>query len=375
MKAKIGSYFFAIIATITPTLTQAITNTEVFEMMKVVALNGFGSIESFQDELREEPIPKEGELKIRIKAAGFNPVDWKIRKNWYGGDPKQVMGCECSGIIDAIGPGEKQFAVGNEVYALTFRSSNGSYAEFSCVPRQLVAKKPSNISFVEASTVPLAAMTAYRATLAVASVKPEDTVFVAGIGGGVGSFALQFLLMAGVKEIYTVAKNEESAQFLVDTMNIPKDHILIYEGLSYDDLKEKILAMNRMHLFDATFDLVGGEMKRLCLELTGLSGHFSTIVPESNFNFPFWEENSIPRGRNLSVHQVAIGAELGSTAKNSMDIYARHLEIITKLMEEGRLLPPHVTIVGWLEAKTVKKAHLLLETSRVKGKLVMIVEN
>lgn len=344
------------------------------DVMKVVAMNGFGSADTFRLEEREKPNPKEREIRIRIKSAGFNPVDWKIRQNWYGGDPKQVLGCDCSGIVDAVGDDEKRFSVGDEVCAMTFRSSNGSYAQYACVPEELAVVKPSNLSFNEAATIPLAAMTAYRATLAVSAVKKRGSVYIAGAGGGVGAFVVQLLMIAGAGRIYTVAKNEESVRFLVTNLNIDRDSILIYEAVPREELKKRLLEMNGGRFFDSTFDLVGGEMKRLCLELTGYSGHFSTIVPEAEFNFPFWEENSIPRGRNLSVHQVAIGAELGDAERGSMQVYERHLKIITGLLATRRLKPPVVTVVGRLNAETVRNAHVLLESGHVKGKLVMVVE-
>lgn len=342
--------------------------------MKVVAMKGFGSADVLILEDRLIPMPKEGEVRIRIKASSFNPVDWKIREGWYGGDSHQVLGFDCSGIVDAIGPHVKQFEVGDTVYAMSLRSSNGSYAEFTCVPVELVAKKPHNLTFEEAAAIPLASMTAYRATLAPSAFKKEDTVFVAGIGGGVGIFAIQFVRQTGVKKIFTVAKNEKSAQFLQNNLGLARDHILLYEGLSTDKLREKLLDMNKGHLFDATLDLVGGEMKRLCLELTGYSGHFSTILPEDDFKFPIWNETAIPRARNLSIHQVAVGAELSDSNREYWKIYTRHLGHISEILENGTLKPPFVQVVGHLNAITVQQAHILLEQGRVKGKLVMTVD-
>ncbi|MBS0603713.1 MAG: NADP-dependent oxidoreductase [Verrucomicrobia bacterium] len=342
--------------------------------MKAVVMNGFGSADVFTLQERPIPLPKEGEVRIRIKAAAFNPVDWKIRENWFGGDPNQILGCDCSGIVDAIGPDVKEFAVGDEVYAMSIiRSSNGSYAEFVCVPVELATAKPRQLTFEEAAAIPLAAMTAYRATLALPVYKTRDSVFVAGAGGGVGSFATQFIRQAGVKEIITIAKDEKSALFLQRNLGFAKDHILIYEGLTIEQMKEKLIAMNKGDLFEATVDLVGQEIKRLCLELTGYSGHFSTILPEDDFVFPIWNENSIPRGRNMSILQVAVGAQLGQADRRYWDIYAYHLELISEMLEKGTLKPPVVEVVGLLSASTVQKAHRLLEQGRVKGKLVMAI--
>lgn len=344
-------------------------------LMKAVVMSGYGTADVFSLQEVPKPEPQEGQIRIRIRASGFNSVDWKIRNNWYGGPAPRILGMDCSGIVDAVGPSTQNFSIGDEVYAMTFfRSSGGSYAEYVCVPVELAAKKPKNISFEEAAATPLAAMTAYRATVAPSAFKEGDVVFAAGLGGGVGIFAIQFIRFLGIREIFTTAKDEASARFLCEKLEIPRDHVLIYEGLSTEQLREQLIAMNHGRLFDATLDLVGGETKKLCLELTGCSGHFSTILPEQHFEFPFWGENDIPRARNLSVHQVAIGSEIGTTDRNSWQMYTRHLGRITQMLEKGELRPPFVKTVGPLCAKTVQQAHSFLECGHVKGKLVMVVK-
>lgn len=342
--------------------------------MKGVGMNGFGSVNTFILRETPRPSPQEREVRIRIKSAGFNPVDYKIRQGWYEGDSHKILGFDCSGIVDAVGEGVQQFAVGDEVYSMALKSSNGTYAEYVSVPIELVAKKPRRLTFEEAAAVPLAAMTAYRATIAPRAFKEGDVVFVAGIGGGVGSFAVQFLRMMGVKKIYTIAKNQQSADFLHNKLGIERDHILIYEGLTFEQLKEQLLKMNNGRFFHATLDLVGGDRKRLCLALTGYSGHFSTILPEAHFTDPFWQENALPRARNLSVHQVNIGAELADSTRASWNVYQSHLEKISEMLENGKLQLPKIESVGSLSLKTVQKAHQLLEDGRVKGKLIMVVE-
>lgn len=341
--------------------------------MKAVVMSEFGSSDLLKFQDLPTPIPTSNEVRIRIKAAGFNPVDWKIRSGWYGGEPHQILGCDCSGVVDAIGAGVKQFAVGDEVYAMSFKGSNGSYAEWTCVPVELVDKKPPSLTFEEAASIPLASMTAYRATLAVLPLKKEDAVFVAGAGGGVGMFAIQFIKHAGIKKIYTLAKDKESALFLQQNLGLAQDHILIYEGLSTAFLKEKLLAMNRGRLFEATLDLVGGERKRLCLELTGHSGHFSTVLPEKEFTSPIWNEDAIPRARNMSIHQVAVGSELGSSDRGDWQVYKLHLGHISQMLENGTLKALSVQVVGPLCVDTVQKAHAALELGHVKGKMVMVV--
>lgn len=339
--------------------------------MKAIMMRKFGKSGNFALEDVSTPQPKESEVRVRIKAAGFNPVDWKIREGWYGGDPHQIIGFDFSGVIDAMGPDVKGFSLGDEVYGLAFKSSNGSYAEYTCVPTELIYRKPKNLRHAEAAAIPLAATTAYRATVSSRAFAKGNVVFVAGIGGGVGTFALQFLHQLGIAELYTVAKDTKSAEFLHKQLGIDQSRIVLYGGLSYEVLKKKLLELNGGRLFDATLDLVGGEMKKLCLELTGYSGHFSTILPEQDFVFQVWEENSIPRGRNMSIHQVAIAAELSDETRKSWQIYSHNLAQITKMLESRALATPYTQIVGPLSVSTVEKALELLESRRVKGKLVM----
>ncbi|MGD0665816.1 MAG: NADP-dependent oxidoreductase [Rhabdochlamydiaceae bacterium] len=345
--------------------------------MKAIVMNGFGSSDVFNLEDVALPVPQDRQVRIRIKAAGFNPVDWKIREGWYknyGSSERQILGCDCSGIIDAVGPNVKEFAVGDEVYAMSFfRSSNGSYAEYTSAPVELVCKKPSNLTFEEAAAVPLAAMTAYRATLAGIPFKKEDAVFVAGIGGGVGPFAYEFIRSAGVKNIITVAKDEKSAALLVKNLGISRNSIILYKDVPFEKLKEQILALNHGRFFNSTIDLVGKDMKKLCLELTGYSGHFSTALPEHDFTYPIWNENAVPRMRNVSILQVMVGAELASPDHADWGIYPCHLKEITRMFEHKTLHPPHVQVIGSLSVETVRTAHALLEDRSVKGKLVMRV--
>lgn len=286
-----------------------------------------------------------------------------------------VLGCECSGVIDALGQGIKEFSVGDEVYAVTFnRCSNGSYAQYVSAPVELVVKKPAALSFEEAAAVPLAGMTAYRATLATRTFQMGDHVFIAGAGGGVGSYAVPLLRSMGVTEIYTIAKNDRSAAYLQKNLRFKAEQITIYEGLTPSQLREQIFKGHRERLFNATLDLVGQEIKQLCIELTGYSGHFITILPEKEFAMPVWNENSIPRSRNMSLLQIAVGAELSDSNREYWAIYKRHLILLSEMLEKRILKVPAIEVVGSLSASTIERAQERSREGRVKGKLVMKVE-
>ncbi len=342
--------------------------------MKAIVLDAFGDASHFRLADVPQPQPKKGEVRIKVEASGFNPVDCKIRQGGYGGNAPVILGADCSGVIDALGKEAQGFSVGDEVYAMPFGpSSNGSYAEFLCLPVSVVAKKPSNLSFEQAAAVPLAAMTAYRAMLSSHAIKRGDTLFIAGAGGGVGSFGVQFAKHHLVKDIFTVAGSEESAKFMHCELGLKKEHILIYKGLSLQQLEEKLMAMNGGNRFDATMDFIGKDMKRLCINLTHYSGHCSSVLPESHdFNLPAWERGVSPCfKKNLSVHFVFVGAEAFSGPPASWAIYSHHLTHISQLIESGAIRLPPVKTIGAMSVETVREAHRLMEEGRVKGKLVM----
>jgi NADPH:quinone reductase-like Zn-dependent oxidoreductase len=160
------------------------------------------------EQLRLEEVPRpevaEGELLVRVEAAGINPVDWKTRRNGglmksRGIEPPVILGWDISGVVEAVGPGAEGFVVGDEVFGLgKFPKALGGYAEYVAVPASDVAIKPSNISHVEAASLPLAALTAYQA-FDVAGLADGQLVLVQAAGGGVGSLAVQLAKARGAR--------------------------------------------------------------------------------------------------------------------------------------------------------------------------------
>ncbi len=342
--------------------------------MRAVVLEQFGGVENFSLQDLPIPEPKAGEVRVRLKAAGFNPVDFKMRHGSYGGNLPVVLGADFSGVVDRVNGPHTGFVVGDQVYGMAFGPcSNGSYAEYLCVPAAFIVKKPPEISFAQAAALPVAALTAYRAMASSGAMKKGDAIFIAGAGGGVGSFAIRLAQAMGITAIYTVAGSVESAQFLVQKLGLDPKNIIEYQGMSQRELKEQLLSLHGGKLFDATFDFVGGEMKRLCLEVTALSGHFATIVPEDEeLNLPLWQRgHSMGFGKSLSLHFIFVGAEAFGGSPASWDVYQRHLRHLTLFIAKKQLQLPPSQVIGHLSLETVSEAHRLLEAGRVKGKLVM----
>ena len=206
--------------------------------MKAIVLDQFGGPEVLQ--LRDMPLPEPGpgEVRIAVYAAGVNPVDAKVRQGALYNRPQGqvkhtmplILGWDAAGIIDAVGSYTSHFSVGEAVFVRPDIRRNGAYAEYLVVEENLVAPMPSNLSFVEAASLPLVGLTAWQALLEAGGLQEGWKVFIHGGSGGVGSLAIQlakaygawvstnasrdnldFVRSLGADEALDYASDEESA--------------------------------------------------------------------------------------------------------------------------------------------------------------------
>ena len=176
--------------------------------------------------VRELPVPKPaaGEVLVKVRAAGVNPVDWKVASRRVG----QVPGTDVAGVIDTLGEGVTGWKVGEPV--LGFARQSGSYAEYAVVPVNGLARKPVSMTFEEAAGVPIAAETAYRSLHETGRIQSGQTVLIHGAAGGVGSAAVQIARAAGARVIGTASAN--NADFL---KSIGADQVIDYRSKKFED--------------------------------------------------------------------------------------------------------------------------------------------
>jgi NADPH:quinone reductase-like Zn-dependent oxidoreductase len=342
--------------------------------MKTIILTEFGGAENFR--LIEQPkfAPKIGEVLVAIKSVSFNPVDVYQRIGKLGGKLPLILGRDMSGVIEEVGKDVIEFAKGDEVYG---RISTGTYAEFTTVAEEFLSRKPSNLSFSQAAAIPVAGMTAYESVFVKARVNRGQSALVAGASGGVGSMAVQMLRHLETDPLIVTAGSERSARYLTDYLQINPEHVLLYQGLSINELTQKIKKMCTGRGVDAAFDFVGGEMKRLCFECARVNGEVVSIVEEpADFVLNLWDENTSPLVlKSLSFHFVQLGARAVYGTKDDWKFYRKTLDELRNLLETGIISPPVIQEVGNLSVETIRQAHGLLETGQTWGKLVMTVNN
>ena len=219
--------------------------------MKAIALNNYGTADELTGTELPDPKVAPGEVLIRVRAAGVNPVDWKLASG--GLDPVMVAhfplipGWDVAGVVEATGFDVPEYRVGDEVYGYVRKdwAQNGTYAELVSASVRMIAHKPRSLDWKQAAGVPLAALTALQSIDRVAPVSGE-TALVHAASGGVGSFAVQIARARGVRVIGTAS--ERNHDYL---RSLGAEPVTYGEGLT-----DRVRALAPEGV-DAVFDFVG----------------------------------------------------------------------------------------------------------------------
>jgi NADPH:quinone reductase-like Zn-dependent oxidoreductase len=208
--------------------------------------HGGPEVEAFTE--IERPVPGPGQVLVKVRAAGVNPVDWKRRAGYrpVGAPPAPlpaVFGSEVSGVVEEVGEGVTWFAPGDEVFG---NPITGGYAEYTLLPAELTAPKPAELSFTDAATLPVAAATAYDGVLQL-ELPRGATLLITGVGGGVGVAAAQIARHHGLN--------------VLGTASLGKKDFVEELGVTYVEPGPGVADRVRAAApdgVDAIYDLVGG---------------------------------------------------------------------------------------------------------------------
>jgi NADPH2:quinone reductase len=315
--------------------------------MRAIVLPRFGGPELLQAQEVQDPVAGPGELLVRIVASGTNPVDAKLRADgrWAGLAPPVVLGYDASGVVEAVGPGVKGFAVGDEVFYTPEIIGNprGTYAELNAVPAAIAARKPHRLSHAEAAAIPLAGGTAWDAIVRRLAVRPGETVLVHGGAGGVGTFAIQIARACGARVIATAGPNNQ------ETLRAMGADVCV--DYRREDPAAVALRETGGAGVDAVFTTVGGATVAASVPATRPGGRIATILGFSGDLGPFY-------ARNLTLHGVFLTRE------------ARRLEELGRLVDQGKLAP---VVDRVLPLSDVAEAHRRLDSGHGRGKVVLQV--
>ncbi|WP_405705475.1 NADP-dependent oxidoreductase [Streptomyces sp. NBC_00069] len=237
--------------------------------MKAAVIDQYGQV---RDVVRvaDVPVPAVGprDVLIEVRAAGVNPVDHLIVKGFLSaGAPTGplVIGNELAGVVAEVGGEVTRFAVGDEVFARVDPRVGGAFAEYVAVDQSLVATKPSGLTFEEAASLPLVALTALQALTEQADVRAGTRVLIHGAAGGVGSAAVQIAKQLGAEVVATA-----SAGSVELVRELGADRVIDYRAEKFDEIVSDV---------DVVLDTIGGETQERSFGVLKPGGTLVSIVP------------------------------------------------------------------------------------------------
>jgi alcohol dehydrogenase len=331
--------------------------------MKAYVLKHYGGPEAM--ELRDVPVPEPaaGEVRVRVRAAGLNPVDYKIREGKLKPITKFalpiVAGSELSGTVDALGPGVTRFAVGDDVFARVAKETMGAFAEKICLREDLVAPKPTTLDFDQAAAVPLAALTALQALRDELHLGPGQRVFIPGGAGGVGTFAIQIARHLGATVATTASPRGRT---LVERLGAG----VVIDYTTTDFSRE-------LRDYDAAFDLLGGDTLTRCFDVVRRGGQVVSIagLPE-----PTTATRDLGRGGGLAAlfWAISLPTRLRASRRGVRYRYLFMHPSGAELAELARLIDARtieVIVDRVFPFAEIASAFAYLEQGHAKGKVVV----
>jgi len=245
--------------------------------MKSAQINKYGSSEAVEiNQNTPEPTLSSGKVLVSIKAAGVNPVDWKIREGAFQQMIQlqfpSTLGIDFSGVIKQVGEGvsNSDFKQGDEVYgqAGVTNGGSGALAEMALAKTDSIANKPKRLSHIEAAALPLVGVSAWRALTENIGLSKGQRILIHGGAGGIGSIAIQLAKYLGAEIATTVSANDK--QFVQE---LGADVVIDYKSQNFEDL---------LHDYDSVFDTVGGQTYKRSFKVLKKGGIIVSMLEQPN---------------------------------------------------------------------------------------------
>jgi NADPH:quinone reductase-like Zn-dependent oxidoreductase len=307
-------------------------------VMMAWRVHEFGPPETMVFESVRRPDPGPGEVLVKVHAAGVGPWDGWIRAG-RSALPQPLpltLGSDLSGDVRAVGPDMTDFCIGDQVYGVTNPRFIGAYAEYAVASASMIARKPTSLSYIEAASVPVIAVTAWQGLFEQAQLTAGKTVLIHGAAGNVGAYAVQLARRAGIRTIATAGTAD-----LAYVRELGADTAVDYQIQRFEDAARGV---------DAVLDLVGGETQKRSFQVLRPGGKLISAVSQ-------------PDQELAKSHDVDASFYL-------VDVTTGHLTEIAKLIDSGGL---RVRVGAVLSLANAPEAHLMLDGIRraPKGKIVL----
>jgi NADPH:quinone reductase len=325
------------------------------KIMNIIALDGFGGSDVLRLETRNVPEPCEGEVLIKVSAAGINRPDIFQRKGLYlpPKDAPDYLGLEVAGIIAKIGRGVSRYKIGDRVCALL---AGGGYAEYAIAKCALTLPSPHSMSDIEAAALPESVFTVWSCLFDIAKLKKGEWVLIHGGTSGIGITAIQMAKAFGARVIVTAGSHEKCAI----CVSIGAEYAINYRE---DDFVSAIKTVTNGVGVHVILDMVGGDytaknyevaaMDARIVQIATLRGAKTQIDLGQIMRKRLWHTGATLRPRSLEEKaHIAIGVE-------------KH---IWPFIEQGVISPIIHKVFALHQAA---EAHQCLENGILAGKIML----
>lgn len=334
--------------------------------MKAIVMTEAGSPDVLQ--VRDVPEPKiqqPTQILVRLKAAGVNPIDTKLRGrgNFYPDSMPAILGCDGAGIVEAVGSEVKLFKVGDEVYFCDGglgKQGTGNYAELTVVDERFVAAKPSSISFAEAAAAPLVLITAWESLFDRGRLTAEQTVLIHAGAGGVGHVAIQLAKIKGARVCTTVGSPDKERL----VRQLGADEAILYKQT---DFVRSVLNWTQEEGVDLAFDTIGGKTFFDTCSAVKVYGDLVTILePDSAIG-----NLKVARNRNLRISLELMLTPMLMGLASAQQHQAEILQQCASWIDEGKL---KIHLGHTFPLEDAAAAHKAIETGSTTGKIALTID-
>jgi NADPH:quinone reductase-like Zn-dependent oxidoreductase len=308
----------------------------------------------------EKPTPADDQLLVKVRAASVNPLDWHfvegtpyfMRLMGVGlRKPKDTrLGVDFAGTVEAVGKNVTKFKPGDEV----FGGRTGAFAEYVCVREgRAVALKPANITFEQAASVPIAAITALQGVRDKGKVQPGQKVLINGASGGVGTFAVQIAKAAGA-DVTGVC----STRNLDMVRSLGADHVIDYTKEDFTKGDQR---------YDVILDNVANRSLSEFRRVLNPDGRY-VLIGGGGANEGRWLGPGLTQAVNAMVLSKFVSQKMGMMLG---DLNQKDLTALADLMESGKVTP---VIDRTYKLSELPQAIEYLEQGHARGKVVIAVD-
>jgi len=217
-------------------------------LQRAVLIRAYGGADAAQVAEIEKPEPAQGQVLVRVRAAGVNGIDWKVReglvRSAFSLPLPIALGAEMAGVVEAVGAGVTHFRVGDRVMGAM--GELGAYAEFVTVSEASLSPTPETLDDVQAAAIPVAAVAAWKSLHHAGPIHPGQKILIHGAAGALGAYAVQYAKRAAA-EVFATAGTAD----LEYVRRLGADHVIDYRSQRFEDVIQGI---------DLVLDYVGGEV-------------------------------------------------------------------------------------------------------------------